>query len=1687
MKRVAILLSSLVMGACGLLGEQEDNRVRVPTVRVLEFGPKGALQATQTIRVQFSEPLIAEEAVGQPQIADDVLAVSPALAGRGRWVAPDIFELEPSQPLAPNTRYSVRIRERSVGPNRRLVGARRFSFHTPLFRVESVTGARVEDLAQVVIELSHSVRSDDAAGAVTFRDVDGVVLQSHLLGEGTQDRLRFNLPSVGSESEGVQVTVEPTLSPSCGGVALDKPVIMEVGFEPVEEPEVISADIVQRGGEPGIRLRFNTAIRLEQVRPFIRIDPPVKPTLTVEHHSLILHGGLRPGILHTILLREGLLTSVGPLLGDAEFEVEVPHLTSALRFDAEGPLLVAQGNMVSLTAVNVGALKVRALRVPDRNVAHIDLNSHSAPSSLGRVVAEVDLQGPSSEDLSHTIEVPLKSLLRGGPGLYRIEVEDTKHGWVRAHGWLVQTNLLLTAKTGVDYLWARVQGGTQAAVRGARVSAYSRTGRRLFVVSTNANGVAEYVGALDPDDPIAWLVAHHGKNSAYLPMQASVVPFGSQFEPSRASAFVWTVQDYLLPGETVHGFALLDRRPSGALKWELFGPEGPLTMNRTAVFDSSGLGQAALELDPKSPPGAYFLRLMQANGAIRGQAGFRVVDREPSALQVRVRAPDSTKVGAALPFEVQVTSRFGGRTSGLVVKGRCRYRSERLHIKALAGFSFGGRLAQGRWGAELEAQSVTVGEQSQATVTCPAPPPGSPVGHRVQVELRASVYEAGGRPASGSAQVLTDVRPYYIGLRHRQGALQALVVAPDGRAITGINMKARIRQLGVGGAKRGSDRTVLVSATSGTQPVVLPFEDAAPGHYRAEVQTKQAIRPNALDFWVLTGTAAVPLTHVEVTLPEAVVKVGEQIPVQLALPFAGRLRVTVERDRILHTAVFEGRSRDMQIELPALARFAPSARVVVQLEGDTGRAYGASMLRVHDQSRHLQVQLELPEGANDGRFPVQIRVVGAKRKMKAILTVVSSERTTAAGEKGRDPKLHFAQSQSIEVKTHDPSRLFEPAVVPRRVLMRNPEVPGEPRRVPAPQLPHVSELLKVSDRGFAWAAARAPSGAGPAVLSVVVSDGYAVGRAEIHLPGGSRPGIRLGAPKSLLPGDRVQIPVTITNSSARSFTATTIARVDGPLKVSGPKRLQVTVPAGETRSVDFTVGADHRGEGTLQVDVQTTVAESSASAKILVRNAVSNSILGGSAEAKHKSPGDLALPQGLDLKSATARLVVGPGRVHRYAAALDALRFAAVEGPSQAAPRGLALLAAPELAKAPGASEGKRQLWLQDLALVSELVDAEGWVMMWPKGPRANVRTVLQAALLHVEARRRGITKAAASERRLLLRLRVLLREAQADPQDRAIAAFVLAQGGARGFEMPAPLTDVKASSMVRALAGAALVASGRARAGRTVLGQAFEPSTAPKDTAWTLLALATSASNHPSVQGLRTRLEAAAQAGRWKDAETNAVSLRALARLDRASGPRRPYWGSIMSGQTLVKRFNNKRITVLQVPAKEWAAGLHLTVTGAGRAQASLSVVGPAKNGGAAVSEGLTVTRRSFLASGKEAPAGTSELGALWATEVRVKADSVSAQGPVLVDIPMPAGFTLERVWPSALPDPAAPIGEVQRIAGGLRWRLSLAESELRLVFTMRAVRPGSFAGPAAAVWRADQPAVWARTAVRTWTVRSP
>ncbi|CAN0563936.1 unnamed protein product, partial [Laminaria digitata] len=268
-------------------------------------------------------------------------------------------------------------------------------------------------------------------------------------------------------------------------------------------------------------------------------------------------------------------------------------------------------------------------------------------------------------------------------------------------------------------------------------------------------------------------------------------------------------------------------------------------------------------------------------------------------------------------------------------------------------------------------------------------------------------------------------------------------------------------------------------------------------------------------------------------------------------------------------------------------------------------AYGSAPLYVADVGRRLKVQVELPKGVTEGRFPIAIKAVGVRGPARAIVTVVPQERWGAQGDQRRDPAAHFEQVRGVAMSTHDPLRLSAAPSAAEQLDLRVPEptAPDAPRRRPAASEAFVSEPIKISARGFGWLAARMPAGGGPKRITVTVFDGYAVGVGHLELERGGGPLLNQRAPQALVPQDRVQVPLTIENPGRSALTVTASAAVRGPLRIAGAPQVRVTVPPGQARSVDFTVEALRAGQGAFRATVSDRSGSSETSAEVMVRPA----------------------------------------------------------------------------------------------------------------------------------------------------------------------------------------------------------------------------------------------------------------------------------------------------------------------------------------------------------------------------------------------------------------------------------------------------------------------------------------------------
>src|SRR4029450_13570262 len=63
-------------------------------------------------------------------------------------------------------------------------------------------------------------------------------------------------------------------------------------------------------------------------------------------------------------------------------------------------------------------------------------------------------------------------------------------------------------------------------------------------------------------------------------------------------------------------------------------------------------------------------------------------------------------------------------------------------------------------------------------------------------------------------------------------------------------------------------------------------------------------------------------------------------------------------------------------------------------------------------------------------------------------------------------------------------------------------------------------------------------------------------------------------PRFLSPGDTVNVPVTLTNTTTKSATVTASVSVEGPMKIAGSTNQSISLPAKSENRAIFRIVAD---------------------------------------------------------------------------------------------------------------------------------------------------------------------------------------------------------------------------------------------------------------------------------------------------------------------------------------------------------------------------------------------------------------------------------------------------------------------------------------------------------------------------------
>ncbi len=984
---------------------------------------------------------------------------------------------------------------------------------------------------------------------------------------------------------------------------------------------------------------------------WVRLDPPVPDAAVTREGDQICVSGLPSGRITRILLRAGLpATGALSMLRDSTTAVAMPNRDPNIGFDARLFVLPrGQASALSISTVNMSAVKLRLLRLTERNVALLlrqvklgqPIERWTAENLGEQVAAEVwtgraDIPGFALNKTVRT-KLPLPdALANSGPGLYALiaTLGDGNNSGVEASAiqLVLRTDLAPSVWRGTDGLTVQIRDYGSALPRdGVKLRLLSTGNDILAETTTDADGVGKFAAPLlrgqGPSAPGAIhafaVLSGGGEDFAALDLNAAAFDLSDRGvegmpHPGPFDAYLWPDRGIYRPGETVQLMALVRdaagqpadlpaqvtvRRPNGQVFLQTVPPRG---------------GDASISLpialSPGAPAGVWNVELRaDPLGAPIGQTSFRVDAFVPERLAVDLgKLPDTLVQGQTA--QIPVTARFLYGAPGNALSGIA-------HLHLVIDSQPFPALAGSRIGVEGEAfapdqASIDFDEtdaqgRTNVPVTLAAVPDTT---QALKAELDIAINDVAGR--ASHARATLPIRPAtpLIGIKplfadnaidaDTEAGFEVAAVSPLG---TRIEMKARVRLVRerpdwhmVMNGNVARYETTWRDEPMETREVTIPADSPLKiarklpfGRYRLEVAQAGGLALTTIRFrsgWATSDIPDVP-DRVDVSVDRRVVPAGQTARVHIASPFAGKATVLVLSDRVHSLRDIDVPAAGTDIDVPVEAAWGPGAYVTVHVfrpgQGNDrpGRAIGLVWVGVDPAARQLPLAIEAP-GDVVPRVATTV-VVRSTPGAWVTLAAVDEGILRLTRYVSPDAGPHFLGRRRLGLDIRDDwGRLLPPAEGDATLLRQG----GDDGGFVLPDIPVRTVSLftpptQVGPDGRAVISLAIPDFAGSVRLMAMGWMGPRIGAANTDMLVRDPLIAEALLPRFLAPGDEARLSVLLQNIALPAGPAAVKISLDGPLALGGADTLSANLTVG-ARAVPSTVlRATGAGRGVVKLAI----------------------------------------------------------------------------------------------------------------------------------------------------------------------------------------------------------------------------------------------------------------------------------------------------------------------------------------------------------------------------------------------------------------------------------------------------------------------------------------------------------------------
>jgi len=821
------------------------------------------------------------------------------------------------------------------------------------------------------------------------------------------------------------------------------------------------------------------------------------------------------------------------------------------------------------------------------------------------------------------LNLNFEDILEDYNGLYVLEIKHPKKRYLTSSQIISLSDIGMITKVGKDAIYVFLNSiKTTQPISGATVTLYDQTNQKLISRPSDGEGVVRFtykdISMIDP--VVNFVEAKTTTDFNFLSFRQSQMN-SSRFEigglrnhSSDYQAYLYGERELYRPGETIHLAGLLrssniDQPGEIPVVLKCLLPNGQLYKTINKKLNAEGAFETELPVPATAPTGSYTFELYTGNNIFVKAHNIKVESFMPDRIKVTTETDKlSYNSGENVELNVEAVSYFGPPAKNRNYETEFTLTTAFFEANEFVDYSFfinDETIKNNRTRFKNILDGGKTDDAGLINATFEIPAHYKNIG-QLRGRIFTTVFDESGRPVSKSNYIDVFTQNIFFGMKY----------------IERYNTVGQIMELNFLALDKDksllNDQPMLVKVERNYYKTVLEKDSRGRYRYKSykqqEIVAEETISLNGTNTlfnftpeesgsykvyfghpdnmceysFYAYGRGNTNFTAFEVNKEGKVTfkkdkdeyKVGEQAKIILSTPFQGKVLVTVERDNIIKHYYTTTDKRTAELLIDITPEMFPNAYITTTLikpvtdnNSPLTVAYGIENITVKNDQKNIPIEIEVEDKIRSNQK--YTFTINSEPNTEMTVAVVDEGILNITNYKSPDATDYFYQKRALEVEAYDLYPYLFPEIADRGLLiggggveeLNNRAVGFGNKRV---QLcSYWSGIVQANEQGLYQMTIDVPEFSGDLRIMAMNYKDDRFGAAQANMKVANPMVLSTGLPRFLTPGDEVDIPLMLSNTTESTLENQVQIEVEGPLQLIGDTTKTVNILANDEQQVWF--------------------------------------------------------------------------------------------------------------------------------------------------------------------------------------------------------------------------------------------------------------------------------------------------------------------------------------------------------------------------------------------------------------------------------------------------------------------------------------------------------------------------------------